>query len=803
MATMVRAGRYEITGELGRGAMGVVYRAVDPVIGRNVAVKTIRLSEEGTGLTRQELLKRFQTEARAAGLLTHPNIVVVYDAGEENGLFFITMELVEGQSVQSLLDSGHAFPVPRLLRILEQTCSALQFAHERSVVHRDIKPANLMLTADDTVKVTDFGTAKILQFGTAQQTTHVMGTPSYMSPEQVKGRPVDGRSDIFSLGVMFYEMLTGEKPFPGQSVTTVIYKIVNEDPIPPRQLNPSIHPGLNDIVLRALAKEPEYRYQTCRELQEDLKNYRALGSGGNNPDATMISARPNGPGGLIPVAGGLRGLHGDDPMSSPTIRSLQNRLSNPSQTPMIRRTGPVQPYEEPKKSSPVATIFAALVLLGVIIYGGYKLRPELQAARERNSANTSVTPPVISNIPQSITTQPTDVQSPTGQPAALQPGSTSNMVPAVAPPTVTTKDSNRSTLDGAVDHSGETAAKPAATVAPPVAEKKTDATEKPAADAKPAEKKPADPGLTPLAEDYKARIAEAASQQGLGNRVKVTGTGNTLTISGKLRPQEHGELLHFMRNAPVALHVVDDIQYDDTPLPGSEKVNDGGHPVPRKGLAAIHIVTDVLGATTAIIGPAGRVIDECQTPCSFNDLVPDRYSLQIKKDGYQPVQTALQLKTNESQDQKFHLESLAKGLAITTRPPGAEVFINGALQPGRTPVTLPLASGQYNMVVRLAGYEAYAGQTQVKDNIQTTMDIDLTPRAQPHVAWAQVNTTPKGAEVFVDGSSSGQFSPARIQISAGTHTLGLRLPGYQQEKRAIQVTEGGTVTVTETLKSDN
>src|ERR1700726_3089782 len=261
MATMVKAGRYEILGELGRGAMGVVYRATDPVIGRTVAVKTIHLSEEGTGLSRPELLSRFQIEARAAGLLTHPNIVVVYDAGEENGLFYITMELIEGKSLQSLLDFGHGFPVPRILRILEQTCSALQFAHERNVIHRDIKPANLMLTADDTVKITDFGTAKILQFGTVQQTTHVMGTPSYMSPEQVKGRPVDGRSDIFSLGVVLYEMVTGEKPFPGQNITTVIYKIVNEEPVPPRQLNASIHPGISNVNMKALVKDPEQRYQ--------------------------------------------------------------------------------------------------------------------------------------------------------------------------------------------------------------------------------------------------------------------------------------------------------------------------------------------------------------------------------------------------------------------------------------------------------------------------------------------------------------------------------------------------------------
>src|SRR5215467_3169763 len=140
-ATLSKAGRYEITGEIGRGAMGVVYRANDPFIGRTVAVKTLQISEQGTGLSKEELLNRFQTEARAAGLLTHPNIVVVYDAGEEEGRFFITMELVEGKSLQALLDAGQLFPLPRVLRIMEQTCSALQFAHDRNIVHRDIKPA--------------------------------------------------------------------------------------------------------------------------------------------------------------------------------------------------------------------------------------------------------------------------------------------------------------------------------------------------------------------------------------------------------------------------------------------------------------------------------------------------------------------------------------------------------------------------------------------------------------------------------------------------------------------------------------
>jgi serine/threonine protein kinase len=273
MLTAIKAGRYEILGELGRGAMGVVYRAKDPLIGRIVAVKTMRLSEEGTGLSHPELVERFQTEARAAGLLTHPNIVVIYDAGEADGLCYITMELVTGKSLQSMLDSGEKFLLPRLLRIMEQICSALQFAHDNKVVHRDIKPANILLTGDDWVKLTDFGTAKIMQYGVAHQTA-TTGTPSYMSPEQVKGKAVDGRADIFSVGVMLYEMTTGQKPFRGQDLASVLYKILNEEPVPPHQVNPNISPGVSSTIMKALAKSPFLRYENCRELFDDLKNYR-------------------------------------------------------------------------------------------------------------------------------------------------------------------------------------------------------------------------------------------------------------------------------------------------------------------------------------------------------------------------------------------------------------------------------------------------------------------------------------------------------------------------------------------------
>ena len=273
MVTATKAGRYEILGELGRGGMGVVYRAKDPLIGRIVAVKTIRLSEEGTGMSHAQLVERFQTEARAAGLLTHPNIVVIYDVGESDRVYYITMELVNGKSLQSLLDAGEKFSLHRLLRIMEQVCSALQFAHDHKVVHRDIKPANIMLTGEDFVKITDFGTAQIMQYGASQQTS-VMGTPGYMSPEQIKGKAVDGRTDIFSLGVMLYEMTTGQKPFRGQDIATILYQLLNEEPVPPHQVNPNIPQGVSSTILKAMAKSPFLRYENCRELMDDLKNYR-------------------------------------------------------------------------------------------------------------------------------------------------------------------------------------------------------------------------------------------------------------------------------------------------------------------------------------------------------------------------------------------------------------------------------------------------------------------------------------------------------------------------------------------------
>jgi serine/threonine-protein kinase len=262
-------GRYELLEELGRGAMGVVHKAYDPAVGRIVALKTVRL--DVTGSEREELIRRLRQEAQAAGRLEHPHIVTIYDAGEAEGVFYLTMQYVKGSTLAELIAGRALLPVKQIVLLFDQICEGLHYAHERGIVHRDLKPTNIIITPEGSAKILDFGIAKVAEAGTTKAGL-ILGTPSYMSPEQAQGGRVDRRSDVFALGAMLYELLTGEKPFPANTPTAVIYKILHEEPIPPRAVEPTIDPTLEQVVRKALAKSPFERYQTCQELQEDLKN---------------------------------------------------------------------------------------------------------------------------------------------------------------------------------------------------------------------------------------------------------------------------------------------------------------------------------------------------------------------------------------------------------------------------------------------------------------------------------------------------------------------------------------------------
>ncbi len=266
-------GRYEILSELGRGSMGVVYQARDPKIDRIVAIKTISLGQEDD---EAEFRDRFILEAQAAGRLTHPAIVMVYDVAEDTETHapYIVMEYVSGQTLKKLLAPGYArVPLETALRLAQEIAEALSYAHARGVVHRDIKPANIMITEDEHAKIMDFGVAR-LDLSHRTQTGVLMGTPAYMSPEQLMGHAVDGRSDIFSLGVVLYTMLVGHRPFQGNGVSTIGFKVVNSQPLPLTTINPDLPAEIDQIVARAITKDLEQRYQSGSDMAADLAKLR-------------------------------------------------------------------------------------------------------------------------------------------------------------------------------------------------------------------------------------------------------------------------------------------------------------------------------------------------------------------------------------------------------------------------------------------------------------------------------------------------------------------------------------------------
>jgi serine/threonine-protein kinase len=262
-------GRFEVLAEIGRGAMGIVYKAKDPMLERVVAIKTINMGMDRDGAEMYE--KRFYQEARAAGGLNHPNIVTVYDIGKTDTECYMAMEYIEGAELRTLLLPGKPLAVPRALSIAAQVAEGLAYAHERGVVHRDIKPANIMVPESGAVKITDFGIARMRSSNVQTQTGMMMGSPKYMSPEQVIGKRADHRTDIFSLGVILYEMLTGATPFTGESVNAVMYQIVNFVPPAPSAINPASPAALDAIVAGMLAKSLEERFQSAAEVARGLR----------------------------------------------------------------------------------------------------------------------------------------------------------------------------------------------------------------------------------------------------------------------------------------------------------------------------------------------------------------------------------------------------------------------------------------------------------------------------------------------------------------------------------------------------
>ena len=284
-------GRYEILAELGKGAMGVVYRARDPMLNRVVAIKTVNMSLDPSEMAEYEA--RFYQEAKAAGGLNHPNIVTVHDIGKTSNVAFMAMEFLEGHELRTMMSSGQPLAPGRAVEIAAQVADGLAFAHQHGVVHRDVKPANIMILQNGTAKITDFGIARMRTAVVKTQAGVVLGSPRYMSPEQVAGKRAEPRSDVFSLGVILYEMLTGKPPFTGDDVTSIMFQILNLVPPPPSTVNPAIPAVLDFIVAKALAKPAADRYTDASEFARDLhESAQQAQAAGPAPAAARAAAQP-------------------------------------------------------------------------------------------------------------------------------------------------------------------------------------------------------------------------------------------------------------------------------------------------------------------------------------------------------------------------------------------------------------------------------------------------------------------------------------------------------------------------------
>ena len=389
---METIGRYQIVRELGRGAGGVVYLAEDPKIGRPVAIKTI----SAAGGANETLRKRLQREARSAGALTHRNIVTVYEMDDSGPLTYVVMEFVEGKTLRALMHENERLRSAQIIAILKQVADGLDFAHGRNVVHRDIKPANIMISEGDLVKIADFGVAKMLGDATVglTQAGMAVGTPHYMAPEQVLGKPVDGRTDQFALGVIAYELLSGRRPFDGDSITSIMYQIVNEDPIREDTTSSIVNLPALPSLLRALAKEPAQRYPTCAEFIQDLEY------GLTNPRGVPLKIEPLAP--EPPAAAAPPPPPAPQPVAPPpqaTAPPVQPAAPTPPAPAAVEAQPPAYSAPPRRGRSTSRKVFigiatAVLVIMAALVYHSKTAVPAAPAQTTPPESSTpAATPP--------------------------------------------------------------------------------------------------------------------------------------------------------------------------------------------------------------------------------------------------------------------------------------------------------------------------------------------------------------------------------------------------------------------------
>ena len=668
---MEQIGRYKIVGELGRGAMGVVYKAQDPAIGRMIAVKSIRLGELTDESERDRLRERLFREAQSAGILSHPGIVTIYDIAEEGDMAYIFMELVNGPPLEKMLKAEQAPDKETLLSLMRQVAAALDYAHKKGIVHRDIKPANIMVHEDGTAKVTDFGVAKIVSQQLTQAGT-IMGTPSYMSPEQVQGLPVSGRSDQFSLAVIAYEILTGEKPFNAEYLPTLLFKIVREEPIAPHRLNSTLLPVVESVMRKALAKAPEQRYETCVEFVDALAS-------ACNASVHWVPL-PRGGSTNLPTAGSGDRLTATNPeaMAETVAAPLVERMRNPAPeaspaapaemgetvadvtAPAALRTNlpsPQVPSAPPQHAPPVRTEPA---------------RPNSVASGPASAApraGESTVPPVISTSPKPMTAPASE--SPVQPAVAALPAWT----PSVRQDRAPSGSGVRNVVLGLVAG--------IAVVGGVLYFMRHQGPQPSSHDAGPG-----------------APSTQADSPSQASNPAVTSAPGTLPSPAAAPAPPAPAAAVSGPQTTP------------STPTQAAKSTQPA---TPSE--AAVQLTTTPAGAEAVVDGaPELR----CISPCSLT-LPLGRHTLVLRHEGYREVQRVFNLPSDPGLI--VNMEPQMGTLSLVSTPAGLTIVVDGQEQARKTPASLSLPPGSHRIQI-VKGGDKQEFVVDVRDGVFTQRNVD-------------------------------------------------------------------------------
>ncbi len=731
-------GRYQVQESIGFGAMGAVYKAFDPLIKRTLAIKTIRLDIPRNSPQYKSFIERFYHEARISGTLSHPNIVTLFDIGEEGGVPYLAMEYVEGDTLSSLIERGAKFAPEKVVSLVSQVASAIDYAHTKGVIHRDIKPSNMILS-EDRVKVTDFGIAKLVDAEMTQSGT-LLGTPSYMSPEQAMGEKLDGRSDIFSLGVCAFEMLSGEQPFPGANVTSILYKLVHVEPVEPANLE--MH-GLvpqkwHDVFGQVLAKKPDERYQTAAEFVADLEFCLGSWFGGVGSETlsetssakAAATARPAASG--TPPAAGATTPQARAPIDDMATSAIPLDQLRGATAPALKTT----PMPVPSRAAPPAPAKPAVEPATILM--------SVPAAGEDSRT-------IAMRAPSLPTTKMPTQASPDVTAAISRPPEVTMRV-AAPPPTLRGPVPDSVTARVELPQTARSPRPPAA--APP---------------ASPAAVAPAPP--RPLVAQAPAPASAPASLDPPAR----SGVSPLLILGGAA--------LFFVLAVGILGFVVWKRSQAEGPAPTPAPVVEATpEPSPEAAVAvattgSLHVETTPAGAAISVNGEA-----KGPSPLDLTGLPVGNYEVRAELRGYEAkTETATIVDGALESQVKLALTRMAPStgtVEVVSDPAGAAVTIDGN-RAGETPVTdLKLRPGPHKVELVADGHEPWSGSVTIEAGKKARLEASLraipkpTPTPPP-VAVVDPNKVYLNTTADVDiqakktSGSTASYPPSAPRLKSG------------------------------------